>query len=104
MSENDTRAAFGWITHSSLIAFTGILGTGSILGLKSTLVRDTLTLWLFWATVGSWGMAAVIAAFLKGRCYFSGQARLQGPAAVLMLLGLIGGLVGSGVLCTIRNW
>lgn len=104
MSNDDSSEAVHTFAKLALVPFTGILGTGTILGLRSTLVHGEFSRWVFYATVALWGVSAISGVLLRGRRYLSRDARLDGPAAVIMLIGFIGGLIGSGILCTLRNW
>ncbi|HOW74117.1 MAG TPA: hypothetical protein PKY77_26225 [Phycisphaerae bacterium] len=88
---------------SAAVVFTGILGTGTIFGLKHQLVRDGFTAAMFWACVVGFAVAAISGAAmtLHRRAGFTRCRRLL---AILMLVGFIVGIVSCGVLTTLRDW
>jgi hypothetical protein len=97
------RESVAWICSSSTVVFTGILGTGGIMALRTALVRDRFTFWVFWLSTAAFAVPAIIGMVFKLRPSLWKSYGVREPLAVAMLLGFIAGLIGSCILCTLRN-
>lgn len=85
------------------IVFTGTLGSGTIFGLKSRLVRDDLTHWIFWLTVACFAVAMVVGLAGKAFLRSSDTPRARRFLAVTILVALIVAMLGNTILCTLSN-
>ena len=84
------------------IGIPGIIGTGTLFGLKDKLVRDNFTLWVFWLTVG----AVTISALLGMACQFAlCSSNSDGCAKILFIycfIVLMIGLIAVTILTTLQ--
>lgn len=102
MNKNE-REAVKFISSSAIVPFTGIIGTGSIFGLKDTLVRDNFTLWVFWLTVGAFAVSALAGVVCTLYLRLSDPPRFIRPLAITSILAFIVAAIGTTILCTLHN-
>lgn len=103
MPANSPKGDLDWVRSGSVVIFTGILGTGSIFGLRKELIHDSFTNVVFWVAVAAFALTAIIGMMLKNRHSLS----MRSPhtlAIGTMLISLSLGLIGVCILCTLRNW
>jgi len=85
------------------IGIPGVFGTGTILSLKDTHVRDTFTLWVFWLSAGVLVVSALSGLFCGAAGWFQNPRRATQAFAVTSIIAFILGMVGDAILCTLTN-
>lgn len=103
------KGAVDFISRRARVALTGIgipgiIGTGTILSLKNTHVRDTFILWVFWLTVGVLPVSAMSGILCGVSPRFQRPRGVTRGLAITSIIAFIPGLAGCTILCALTNW
>jgi ABC-type Fe3+-siderophore transport system permease subunit len=104
----EERGAIRFLTSWPMICVTGIgipgiFGTPTIFGLKSALVRDEFTLWVYWIMTFAFVGAALLAIVCRSLARRENGHRSTKIAFLGCVVLLLMGLAGSTLLCTLSN-